>query len=93
MEFLDAETQEQVKEAIEEERIKWLGDYGFVTWLEKVRDGRLWIYINNLYTLPEYRSFSNMRKCYKELERFLRNKYPDAIGYWHREKGNRFHYV
>ena len=88
--LLDTETKEELREAYEEGRFKFLGDVGFVAWLELIRDGQLWIYINDLYILPEHRTFTNMKKFYKELEKFFKKKYKNAIFYW--KKDNQFYY-
>ena len=86
MKLLDTETKEELSEAFNDGTFKFIGDRGFVAWLEFVRDGRLWIYINSLYLLPEHRNHKTMKEVYIELRKFFRGKYPDAIFYW--EKGN-----
>ena len=84
------EDKQELSEALDDGRFKFLGEKGFVAWLELVRDGQLWIYISHLYIRPEHRNFTNMRKFYVELSKFFRRKYPQAIFYWHRN--NKFYY-
>lgn len=87
----DTETKQELKEAYEDGRVKFLeGDKGFVAWIETVVDGQVWIYIHDLYIIPQERTLANMREFYGELNKFFKEKYPEAVFYW--EKKGRFCY-
>ena len=56
---------------------------GFVTWLEVYKNGRQYIYLNNLFIKKAYESMDNLLF----LRKILRNKYPFAdFFYWHSAK-------
>lgn len=59
---------------------------GFLTWCEMDRNGKLFIWVNNLFTLKRSSLFF--------LRKFFRRKFPDMYrAYWWSEKRCRFAYV
>lgn len=88
--FLTSEVKEELKEAIQENHFAWIGDVGFFTWLEIVKEGKLYIYIGNLWVEPSARGKTPLFW----IRKFLKDKYPNLVfGYWHRDKDNKFFYT
>ena len=89
LEFLTDEVKQDIKEAQQEGHFKWIDDVGFFTWFEYRKNGKLYIYINNLWIQPENRKKIPLFW----IRKFLKDKYSDIqFGYWHNEKKNRFFY-
>lgn len=81
--FLTDEVKQELKEAQRDSHFAWVGDVGFFTWFEIRKNGKLYIYINNLWVQPEHRKKTSLFW----IRKYLKNKYPEAdYGYWEREK-------
>lgn len=92
-EFLTDEVKRGIKEAQAENHFAWIGDVGFFTWFEIKKNGKLYIYINNLWIKPECREHIPIFW----IRKFLKEKYPNAeYGYWARynpeTKKDEWHY-
>lgn len=88
--FLTDEVKQEIKEAIQDNHFKWIGNVGFFTWFEINKNSKLYIFINNLWIKSEYRGKTPLFW----IRKFLRDKYPDMeCLYWHREKRNKFFYA
>jgi len=80
----------ELKEAIEKDHLKFIDDIGFYTWSEIRKNGKLYIWVTDMYIIPEERN----KPRFFEIRKFLKEKYPDAeFGYWWSRKRNRFYYV
>lgn len=80
------DVRQDFKEAIRDNRIKFLGDCGFITWLEVERYGKTNLYINGFYILSEGKF-----NIY-ELRKYFRARYKNlGLIYW--ERGDEFHYA
>jgi hypothetical protein len=64
-------------------------EIGFVTWLEKHDDGKLFVFVNNLVILKEFKGQYPLVK----LRTMLREKYPKRTKfYWRNGKKRTFKY-
>lgn len=83
------EVKESLQDAFRDQHIHFIKDYGFFTWREVRKNNNLYIYIENLYIVPEKRSKGNLLHARK----FLRSKYSGVkFYYYHSKKHNKFHY-
>jgi len=87
--------QAQLEKAISDGRIyifknKDNLEIGFVTWHEKYDNNKLYIFVNNLLILKEFRGQFNLLK----LREMLRIRYPKMIKfYWRNRKKGIFRYL
>ena len=92
-EFLDEEVKQDLREAYQDNKFSFIGDVGFFTWSEIEKNGKLHIYISNMWIDEMQRNKTSLLY----LRKFFRDKYPDAeFFYYHREKDkvkNGFHYL
>jgi hypothetical protein len=85
----------QLEKAISDDRIyifknKNNLEIGFVTWHEKYGNGNLYIFVNNLLILKEFRGQFNLL----QLRDMLKAKYPTMIKfYWRNRKKGVFRYL
>jgi hypothetical protein len=75
------EVREQINEAIENNHLAFIKDYGFFTWQEKCGS----IFINNLFIKSDYRKANNLLK----LRGFFKKKYPNLKFCWRNRKKQR----
>lgn len=88
LEFLTDEAIDDIKEAVDNDRIYFLDDKGFFTWYPLEKDSKVNIYIGNGFILKEHRTKYNLYKVRK----FFQSKYKNlGLIYWHRQDG--FHYT
>jgi hypothetical protein len=93
---LDEEILANIEECIEKEHFRYITidgkEVGFFTWVEMWdwRKMKLYIWINNLFILKEYRRMNNLLF----LRRFFRKMYPIIHRfYWYRKKRGRYVYA
>lgn len=88
------EVKEQISSAIEDKRFyifkdKFGREVGFVTWQEKSYGNKLYIFVNNLLVLKDFKGQAHITK-FKD---FLKEKYPKMAGmYWKNRKHNKIRY-
>lgn len=83
IDFLTNETIEDLKEAVEEDRIYFLDDKGFFTWYPLEKNGKVNIYLSNGFILKEQRTKYNLYKVRK----FFQDKFKNlGLIYWQRKK-------
>jgi hypothetical protein len=64
-------------------------DAAFFTWIVTKKREQLFIYINNFFTIGEFKGKIN----FLQIRKFMREKYPNGIYYFHRDKTNKFYYT
>lgn len=88
------DTYESIADAVVDGNIKAIMRYGlpigFFSWIEKKKDGKLFIFINNMLIKRKFRNKTNLLF----LRKFFRYKYPDMdIAYWWNDRRDRFTYA
>ena len=88
------EVYSQLESAIKDKRIyifknEEKKEIGFVTWQERYASGNLYIFVNNLVIMKEYKGQANLLK----FRTLLKEKYPTLFRlYWKNRKHKRFVY-
>lgn len=82
-----------IESAVQEGRFEWFYRNGvcagFYTWVEKIKDGKQYIYVGNLFIEPKHRSVENVFK----IRRKMKHKFPNSqMGYWINNKRKQFVY-